>query len=204
MKKYYCYDNYSKDLKMRNLQIVYLYYVEDLKPSQIAQIVGLAASTVTSYRYKYEEYLNEAEELFTSTAPRKNYDIEHDYANRIFADSKNTNKFYLLKISNLMTGELITSKIGTTRQPINTRVSRIYKDYEKIYNCPVHIEIKRVYDCRQITPICFESFFRFEYILQYGEHYVENDRFENMEFDYEKADKLYTSLIKRIEKVAQF
>ena len=69
--KYYCYDNYSKDLHLRNLQIVYLYYIEDLKPSQIAEIVGLAPSTVTNYRNKYYEMLNEAEEMFTSTTPKK-------------------------------------------------------------------------------------------------------------------------------------
>lgn len=201
--KYYCYDNYSKDMRMRNLQILYLYYIEDLKPSQISQIVGLAPSTITNYRNKFYDLLDEAEELFTSAPPKdKSYEIEHDYSNRIFADSKNTNKFYLIKVMNLKTGELITSKIGTTTKPINTRVGQICRDYEKMYGCPIHIEIKRVYNCGKITPICFESYFRFEYILEYGKHYVENDRFEDIEFDYDKADKLYTSLIKRIEKIA--
>lgn len=200
--KYYCYDNYSMDLHLRNLQIVYLYYVEDLKPSQIAEIVGLAASTITNYRNKYFDKLNEAEETFTNVAPKKNYDVEHNYANRLFADTKDTNKFYLLKISNLLTGELITSKIGTTTRKINSRIREISREYEKKYNCPINIEIKRVYDCGKITPICFESYFRFEYILQYGEHYVENDRFEDVDFDYEVADKLYKNLIKRIEKIA--
>lgn len=200
--KYYCYDNYSKDMKMRNLQILYLYYIEDLKPSQISQIVGLAPSTVTSYRNKFYDLLDEAEELFTNKPPKKVYDIEYDYSNRIFADTNGTNKFYLLKISNLLNGQLITSKIGTTTRKIQTRVNEILKDYEKKYDCPIVIEIKRVYDCGTISPICFESYFRFEYILQYGEHYVQNDRFEDVEFDYEKADKLYKNLINRIEKIA--
>jgi hypothetical protein len=71
-----------------------------------------------------------------------------------------------------------------------------------MYNCSIYIEIKRVYNCKNISPICFESFFRYKYILNYGEHYVQNDRFEDIDFDYDTADKLYNQLIKEIEKNA--
>lgn len=200
--KYYCYGNYSADKYVRNCQLVYLYYIEGLTRSQVAEIVGLAPSTVANYARECRHLMDTAEEMFTNKPSKKEYDFSHDYSNRLFADTNGTNKFYLLKITNLMTGELITSKIGTTTKKINTRISQIQKDYERIYDCPIYIEIKRVYDCGNITPICFESYFRFEYILQYGEHYVQNDRFEDVDFDYDQADKLYNNLIKRIEKVA--
>jgi hypothetical protein len=200
--KYYCYDNFTKDLRMRNLQILYLYYIEDLKPSQISQIVGLAPSTITSYRNKYYEMLDEAEELFTNKANSKTYDMKGDYANVLFANSKNTNKFYLLKVTDLYSGELIASKIGTTIRPIYQRVSEIEKDYSNMYNRKVYIEVERVYDCGKLTPILFESFFRYQFILKYPSCFVENDRFKEVEFNYSESDKLYEKLIKEIEKIA--
>lgn len=198
--KYYCYDSFTNDMVMRNYQLVYLYHIEHLTRSQVSEIVGLAPSTVATYANKYIDLLDHAKELFSANKKtQKDYSLISDYSNRLFADSKDTNKFYLLRIVNAETGKLITSKIGTTRQPISKRVYQIKKDYQKMYDCVIEIEIKRVYDCKNITPICFESYFRYEYILEYTEHYVENDRFENIEFDYENADKIYNKIIKKIE-----
>ena len=199
--KYYCYDNYSADLSMRNLQIVYLYYVEDLKPSQIAEIVGLATTTVTNYRTKYSDKIGEAEELFTSTPPKKSYDIDYDYSNRIFADTVDTNKFYLLEVVKLGTNELICSKIGTTTRKLKTRITEIYKDYSEKYG-NIQINIKRVYNCEDIVPEAFESHFRALYIIKYGKRFVKNDRFMDIEFDYKEADKIFTKFLDEAKKVA--
>lgn len=198
--KYYCYGNYSADKYIRNCQLVYLYYEEGLTRSEVASIVGLAPTTVSKYARECDHLIDIAKEMFTNKPSKKEYDFGRDYSNRIFADSKNTNKFYLLRISNLMTNELIVSKIGKTTRPINARISEIEKDYRNKYDQPIYIEIKRVYDCGKMTPICFESYFRAEYIIEYNEHFIENDRFENIEFDYNKADQLYEKIIKRINK----
>lgn len=196
--KYYCYNNYTNDKYMMRCQILYLYEVEGLARREIAEVTGLSPATISSYRSKYSDLIEDAMELFTSTAPKKTYDIDADYSNQRFANSKDTNKFYLLRITKKDTNELILSKIGTTTRPINTRVKEILKDYEEKYGNIV-IEIKRVYDCEKISPIAFESYFRFEYILRYGEHFVENDRFMEIDFDYKDADKIFNQLLKRME-----
>lgn len=198
--RYYCYDCFTEDIELRNCQIIYLYKNEGLTFLEISQIVGLAPSTIRIYTNKYRDFEEKAFKLFTNEKKSCcNYDIK--YCDKLFADTKNTNKFYLLRILNANTGNLITSKIGTTTQPINRRIYQIKKAYQKMYDCDISIEIKRVYDCRNISPICFESYFRYEYILMYPENYVENDRFEDIEFDYRKADNFYNKLIRKIENI---
>lgn len=198
--KYYCYGNYSADKYVRNCQLVYLYYEEGLTRGEVANIVGLAPTTVSKYARECEHLIDIAKEMFTNKPSKKEYDFGRDYSNRIFADSKDTNKFYLLRITNLMTKKLIVSKIGTTTRPINARVSEIEKDYRAKYNQPIYIEIKRVYDCGKMTPILFESLFRAEYISLYTNNFIENDRFEEIDFDYDKADKMYEIINEKIEK----
>lgn len=49
----------------------------------------------------------------------------------------------------------------------------------------------KVYDCGEVPPECFESYFRAKYIKQYPNTFVKNDRFMGVTFDLQQADEIF-------------
>lgn len=196
MSKYYCYD-YYEDKDLRNKQIVYLYYYEEMSPSEIASIVGLANTTVSKYRRENQHLLAEVANLFTNKPP-KNRDIEMPIVNLQFAKTKDTEKFYLIEILEASSGKLLASKVGTTIRPLRERMSEHRATYGKSYGVPVKIEVKRLYDCENVPAEYYESYFRSVYIAKHFGSFVKNDRFANVTFDYEEADKIFSKWKKNL------
>lgn len=190
MSKIFCFDRIF-DTALRNKQIIYLHEFQNMNEWQIAQVVGLAPSTVKSYIRKYDYYIDEVETLFTDKISKSYPTIYMPLYNLEFAETKATQKFYLLEIREFSTGKLIASKVGTTVQKMSERAKDHRRYYTNSYGESVNIEVKRVYDCGDIPAECYESFFRAYYIARYSKKFAKNDRFNDVFFDYDEADKLF-------------
>lgn len=97
-------------------------------------------------------------------------------------------KCYLFRFFNSL-GELVCSKVGTTTKPILIRIKSELRDYAKLDICTCVID--RVYDCGEIPAEGMESEFRGKFIRKYPSHFHKNDRFFDVAFDLEDADRIF-------------
>lgn len=102
-----------------------------------------------------------------------------------FADGSNE-KFYLIELLD-KNGDLIWSKIGTTKRKLIYRMKEHLKAYEK-YGVD-KVRINRVYNMG-FAAEGMESEFRAKYIHRWPESFQKNDRFYHRVFDLEEADKI--------------
>lgn len=97
------------------------------------------------------------------------------------------NYFYLIRA--YTSSDLLFSKIGTTTRTVEQRMREHYKSYTKLG--VTRIICDKVYDCGEVPPECFESYFRAKYIKQYPNTFVKNDRFMGVTFDLQQADEIF-------------
>lgn len=101
------------------------------------------------------------------------------------------NKCYLVKILDIH-GNRLASKIGTTTE---TTTSNRWKSWLKSETAKrmeaFSIKVERVYDCFDRPAEGLESLFRAKFIQLFPDAYVKNDRFFQVDFPLEEADKLY-------------
>lgn len=84
-------------------------------------------------------------------------------------------------------GNLVWSKVGTTTRTIEERMSEHLRYYRK-YDIKT-IEVTKVWDCGEVDAEGLESFLRSKYIRKYPGTFQKNDRFYQVEFDVEQAEK---------------
>lgn len=184
MKKMYCFVNYGNniDIDTRNAQLMYLRYVAELTPSQIANYVNLAYNTIRNYIYKLgNEFIELGKKLFTQREPSR---IEWECEK---IDNK-TPCAYILETYNEI-GQLQYLKVGKTIQ-MQTRLKSHTKDYYKI-------KVKKIYPFKyEDTAFIMESVLRLTYNLKYASKFVKNDRFE--EISYNATEIETNDLIKKM------
>ena len=98
-------------------------------------------------------------------------------------------KCYLFRFYNSL-NEFVFSKVGTTTKTILSRIkAELGKEYAELDVCTCVID--RVYDCGDIPAEGMESLFRAEYIRKHPEHFRKNDRFFDVAFDLDEADRIF-------------
>lgn len=101
-------------------------------------------------------------------------------------------KCYLFRFFN-GGNQLICSKVGTTTKEILERIKSEFREYAKLD--AVTCIIDRVYDCGHIPAEGMESYFRAEYIRRHPEAFRKNDRFFDVAFDLEDADRICSAYL---------
>ena len=101
----------------------------------------------------------------------------------IFRDCQ---QLYLIELLNAR-DELIWSKVGTTTRSTPKRMNEHLRYYAK-YGI-TKIRVLRVWEC-DTNAEAYESAFRFHYIKTHPNTFQKNDRFCQVRFDLEEADKL--------------
>lgn len=106
---------------------------------------------------------------------------------------------YGLHILDHTTGEIIASKIGTTKD-IATRMRDEIIGYTKSYGKQVGIRVVRFVEYNNhAETIADESFFRFVLIRKYPQLFQDNDRFNSIEVSAEELDTI-GELMNMVEK----
>lgn len=106
---------------------------------------------------------------------------------------------YGLHILDHETGEIIASKIGTTKD-IATRMRDEIIGYTKSYGRQVGIRVVRFVEYNShAETIADESFFRFVLIRKYPQLFQDNDRFNSIEVSAEELDAI-GELMEMVEK----
>lgn len=106
---------------------------------------------------------------------------------------------YGLHILDHETGEIIASKIGTTKD-IATRMRDEIIGYTKSYGKQVGIRVVRFVEYNNhAETIADESFFRFVLIRKYPQLFQDNDRFNSIEVSAEELDAI-GELMNMVEK----
>lgn len=106
---------------------------------------------------------------------------------------------YGLHIIDHETGEIIASKVGTTKD-IATRMRDEIIGYTKSYGRQVGIRVVRFVEYNShAETIADESFFRFVLIRKYPQLFQDNDRFNSIEVSAEELDSI-GELMNMVEK----
>lgn len=106
---------------------------------------------------------------------------------------------YGLHILDHETGEIIASKVGTTKD-IATRMRDEIIGYTKSYGKQVGIRVVRFVEYNShAETIADESFFRFVLIRKYPQLFQDNDRFNSIEVSAEELDSI-GELMNMVEK----
>lgn len=88
---------------------------------------------------------------------------------------------------------LIWSKVGTTVRETSKRMKEHLRYYKKNGVCK--LEVVRLWDCGAMDAEGLESEFRAHYIRKYPGTFRKNDRFINVEFDLDEADKIVANYL---------
>lgn len=200
------YSHYD-DTQTKRTQIIYLKYVREETNEFIAELTGYAVSTIRNYATKFFELLESAKELFKGSRKTKmqkakvdnHFIISEDKEIVVECDTKNfygdSEKFYLIRAFD-KNGNRLFSKVGTTTRGILERMKEHLKSYKELG--VVKIIIDKVWSCGNTPAEGFESFFRAIYISKFAKHFKKNDRFFDIDFNLDEADKIYTQYAEMI------
>lgn len=101
-------------------------------------------------------------------------------------------QLYLIRLLD-KDGDLIYSKVGTTTRSTQSRMKEHLRYY---YDNGVRsLQVTRLWDCGDMEADGLESQFRAHYIKAYPGTFKKNDRFINVEFDLEEADRIAASYL---------
>ena len=101
-------------------------------------------------------------------------------------------QLYLIRLLD-KDGDLIYSKVGTTTRSTESRMKEHLRYY---YDNGVRgIQVTRLWNCGDMEAEGLESEFRAHYIKSYPGTFKKNDRFINVEFDLEEADRIAASYL---------
>lgn len=101
-------------------------------------------------------------------------------------------QLYLIRLLD-KDGDLIYSKVGTTTRSTEARMKEHLRYY---YDSGVRsIQVTRLWNCGDMEAEGLESEFRAHYIKSYPGSFKKNDRFINVEFDLEEADRIAASYL---------
>ena len=192
------------DTQVKHAQVIFLHEILKKPISFIADITEYAESTVKGYVKKYKNLLSWAQEIFTKVettfiayfSKRKT-----KYDNRVFvADNVDlldeaAEKCYLISFYD-KNDNLVCSKVGTTTRTVIQRVKEELNSKTYTSRGCEKVKINRVYDCKNIPAEGLESYLRAIYIRDFPEKFNKNDRFFDVEFDFEEADNFVLNYYK--------
>lgn len=188
--------NQYDDCHTKYRQIVYLSEKKGESYEFIAKLTNYAVSTVRNYVRKFAHLLEEACEMFKYSRKKKEQKTaeerpQHPGIEFVCPDiaTKDSEKFYLIRAFDA-NGKRIFSKVGTTIREMLTRMKEHLKAYEKLGI--VKIVVDKVWDCGDLPAEGFESWFRAWYIRRWPTKFNKNDRFFDVDFDLEEAQRIFT------------
>lgn len=181
--------------KERVLKALYLRFVEEKSYAEIAEEIGVKASTIADYcGYKY--LMNEAKTTYAETPPKtsrrrtsKFDDFLINWGNVVIKyektaqgkDSKEkSQKCYFFKFYDDANRPLFT-KIGTTVNSCLDRLKQEIASYQKTGFPIVKVKICGIVDCGDLPAEGLESYLRACFIRDYPEVFHKNDRFFDMD-----------------------
>lgn len=192
------------DTTVKHAQVIYLDKILKKSISEIADITDYAECTVKRYVKKYEYLLEWAKEIFSNIKERfvaycsKRKTV---FDNRIFV-AENIDlldnvkeKCYLISFYD-KDNNLVCSKVGTTTREVIKRIKEELRSKTYTSRGCETVKINRVYDCKEVPAEGLESYFRALYIRDYPTKFNKNDRFFDVEFDLEQADKFVAEYYK--------
>ena len=152
------------DLEMKRMQIVYLNDY-GFNVDEIAKWSDYAKSTIKNYIRKFADLLDKAKKTFYRITQK---------AKKVLIGGKQL--VYLFKFYNA-SGELVFSKVGTTTQLPEKRMSQEMREYKKS-GLPVEsATMNVVIDCGALPAEGAESAVRAYYIKRFPDAFRKNDRF---------------------------
>lgn len=183
----------------RKAQVYYLYHVECLKRSVIADITGYAVSSLSTMRNKVFAYAELAEMIFAPapvvvsreeiiadvvmqtvahTKIRRcgSLDVPMNYLENCGEDVEGQQTAYLFKFYTTDRTVPVFSKIGTTARSVNERLRREIGDYRKKFDIR-SVDVCKIYNCGDLPAESFESYLRALLIKDYPNTWKKNDRF---------------------------
>lgn len=181
-----------QEYKYQILQIVYLRYACHKTPSEITPYVDYAYNTVKTYMYKFRDEFEESEKIFSA---RKEFDWStQGIMNSVFFEPENE-KCYFMKFYDTE-GNLVFSKIGTTKGTVQNRAEKLKSSYRvKISK----VEILKAFQAGGIPAEGMESYVRSMLMIDYPEYFIKNDRYctDIPAEEFEKYCQEYLNLIKK-------
>ena len=198
--------------EVRRAQVYALYEMEGLNRADICAVTGYKPSTVSTMRYKMENFATLAEMVF-GNAPaeplvHKNRDPDPSTAIRVavrrFKDGRSVQMNYLPECGEDVKGQHtaylfkfygedrtapLFTKIGTTERTVNERLRQEIGEYAK--NFPIQsVDICKIVDCGAMPPEGCESYLRCMLMKDYPGTWKKNDRFFNADVDTERFMEL--------------
>ena len=198
--------------EVRRAQVYALYEMEGLNRADICAVTGYKPSTVSTMRYKMENFATLAEMVF-GNAPadplvQQNHDPDPSTAVRVavrrFKDGRSVQMNYLPECGEDVKGQHtaylfkfygedrtapLFTKIGTTERTVNERLRQEIGEYAK--NFPIQsVDICKIVDCGARPPEGCESYLRCMLMKDYPGTWKKNDRFFDTDVDTDRFVKL--------------
>jgi hypothetical protein len=185
----------TESKKERVLKALYLRFVEEKSYAEIAEEIGVKASTIADYcGYKY--LVNEAKAAFAqkpSTTDRRkttkfddslinwgNVAIKYEKTAQGKDSKEQSQKCYFFKFYDEKNHPIFT-KIGTTINSCLDRLKQEIASYQKRGFAIVKVKICGIVDCGELPAEGLESFLRACFIRDYPQVFHKNDRFFDMD-----------------------
>lgn len=160
--------------------------------NQFPELQRIWEHVANAYRYA----MRFVRKVFTFAGRASKYD---EYITLCVPVKRKVECAYGLHILDHETGEIIASKIGTTKD-IATRMRDEIIGYTKSYGRQVGIRVVRFVEYNShAETIADESFFRFVLIRKYPQLFQDNDRFNSIEVSAEELDAI-GELMEMVEK----
>lgn len=151
--------------------------------NQFPELQRIWEHVANAYRYA----MRFVRKVFTFAGRASKYD---EYITLCVPVKRKVECAYGLHILDHETGEIIASKIGTTKD-IATRMRDEIIGYTKSYGRQVGIRVVRFVEYNShAETIADESFFRFVLIRKYPQLFQDNDRFNSIEVSAEELDAI--------------
>lgn len=204
-------DNDLAFSEVRRAQVYALYEMFGHKRSEICDITGYAPSTVSTMRYKMEQFAALAEMIFgeaeeepaevvevvvptpTTTKVRRFRDglaVPMNYLPGCGEDVEGRRTVYLFKFYGADRSVPIFSKIGTTERSVDGRLRDEIGTYRKSGFDVRSVDVCKMLDCGEIPPEACESQLRADFVKQFPGTYRKNDRF----FDVDIPEDIFTKI----------
>lgn len=205
MPKYYNAYVRQNDMRVRQMQVVYL-NSQGVDYRTIATITDYALSTVYNYIRKFEDCLAEANRLFANynmpvVARQSEYKpkgedtaIPIQYTSECGLVNLTDDLVYFIKF--YLTDGVVNTKIGTSTRNIENRIKDEIRGYRKgnAKNDPwdiERVEVVRVVAVESEDQAEFtESQLRSQFGKRYGQHFKTHDRFIGIDIPVEEFDAI--------------
>lgn len=195
--------NYIENTTVRQKQVAYLFHKKNMSVCEICEITHYAESTVRTYAYKFNE--NGIEFLFENNKPvishiktccRYGYYVNMEYVENCGEDTPKNAMVYFFKF--YWENRLICCKIGTTTVSIHDRLVREIADYIKKNDWEIdRVEIHKIIPTYNVKPRFVEDYIRAELALEYGDYFIDNDRFMRVDIPAERFTELATEYLRK-------